>query len=371
MIRYTKVLGYGLVIWTAFGVMLTLQFYLHDLLYGTSSSLVAAASNGLIDIYLWALTAVLAFVAARWISLERFSITRVVLIHLALGPAIVLFRTLLDLLAVYLFSGRLISFVEQALMTFTLRLMVFYAFLGAGYAVEYFQRFHERQLREMQLREQLVRARLGMLKMQLQPHFLFNTLHTISSLMRRDVEGADRILSRLAEMLRQSLQASDTQFVRLSEEIETLQPYLEIERIRFGERLRVNVDLDACEEAVVPHMLLQPLVENAIRHGIAPLEDGGLLSITARRRHDSLVLRVRDTGRGLRPGSTEGHGVGLSNTRQRLRHLYGEDQAIELLPGADGHGVTVTIEIPYRLVSALDERDPLPEAPELPERVPP
>jgi sensor histidine kinase YesM len=364
MIRYSKVLGYGAAIWTAFGILLTLQFYLHDLLYGTNASLVTAASSGLTDIYLWALTAVLAFLAARWISLERFSILHVVLIHLALGPAVVLFRTLLDLVAVYLFTRRFISYSEQVLLTFTLRLMVFYAFLGAGYAAEYFQRFHERQLREIQLREQLARARLGMLKMQLQPHFLFNTLHAISSLMRRDVEGADRMLSRLAEMLRQSLQSSDTQFVALAEEIETLQPYLEIERIRFGERLKVEIDIDACQEAVVPHMLLQPLVENAIRHGIAPLEHGGLLSITARRRHGSLVLRVRDTGRGLRPGGSDGHGVGLTNTRQRLRHLYGAEQGLELLPDEGGRGVTVMIEIPYRLWTSEDEPEPLPPAPD-------
>jgi two-component sensor histidine kinase len=362
----TKVLGYGAAIWTAFGVMLTLQFYLHDLLYGERASLVAAASNGLIDIYLWALTAVTAFVAARWISLERFSLGRVVLIHLALGPTVVLARTLLDLLAVYIFAGRVISLLEQLLLTFTLRLMVFYAFLGAGYAVEYFRRFHERQLREIHLREQLTRAQLGMLKMQLQPHFLFNTLHAVSSLMRSDVAGADRMLSRLADMLRQTLQSSETQFVRLEEEIETLQPYLEIERIRFGERLRVQVELGACRDAIVPHMLLQPLVENAIRHGIAPLEGGGLLSITASRRHGSLVLRVRDTGRGLRPGAVDGHGVGLSNTRQRLRHLYGDGQAVELLPGSDGAGVTVVIEIPFRPAPVPGAVDPLVEPPDFP-----
>jgi signal transduction histidine kinase len=347
MINYRKLLGYGLAIWIAFGAMLTAQVYLHRRAYGEPASMRAAAVIAISDIVLWAVMAALAFLAARWVSVERFSARQIVVIHLFVGPAVVLFRSLLDLPAVYLITGEMPQLKERILLTFTLRLMTFYAFLGAGYAVEYVRRYHERELRETQLREQLVRAQLSMLKMQLQPHFLFNTLHAVSSLMLEDVWAADRMLSRLAEMLRQALQSSQTQMVTLAEEIEGLEPYLEIERIRFGNRLRVTVDLGGCEDALVPHMLLQPLVENAIRHGIAPSEAGGALCIEARRRDGLLQLQVRDTGSGLGSASAGGHGLGLTNTRQRLQYLYGDRHSLELRSGTGGRGVSVLMELPY------------------------
>jgi len=213
-----------------------------------------------------------------------------------------------------------------------------------------YQRYREREVQAAELQRELVEARLEALRMQLNPHFLFNTLNTISALIHDDPESADRMVVRLSEMLRLSLDQSKPQQVPLSEEIAFLDRYLEIECTRFGERLKIEkqVEPDA-QTALVPFLLLQPLVENAIRHGIEPREQGGHVAIAARRNNGRLELRVRDNGAG-RPrqaGTPARQGIGLSNTQSRLRHLYGADFQFELSDLAEG-GLEARIAIPYR-----------------------
>jgi LytS/YehU family sensor histidine kinase len=182
--------------------------------------------------------------------------------------------------------------------------------------------------------------------MQLQPHFLFNTLHSISALMHRDVEAADRMLTRLSDLLRLTLESASTPEVPLSRELDFLDAYLEIQQTRFEERLEVVRDIDPLAlDALVPNLLLQPLVENAIRHGVANRTTGGRVEISARRENGRLTLSVRDDGPGLSPNA--GQGVGLSNTRARLEHLYGEAQSLALANDPAG-GVRVTVVAPYR-----------------------
>jgi LytS/YehU family sensor histidine kinase len=183
--------------------------------------------------------------------------------------------------------------------------------------------------------------------MQLNPHFLFNCLHSISSLMHQDVEGADRMITQLADLLRAALANSDTQEVPLRQELDFLRRYLEIEQTRFGDRLAVTMEIaPETLDARVPNLILQPLVENAIRHGIEPHARAGRIELRARRLDGSLALEVQDSGAGLR-GAAAIEGVGLSNTRARLRELYGAAHQFDLQDGADG-GLRVRLRIPFR-----------------------
>jgi len=201
--------------------------------------------------------------------------------------------------------------------------------------------------RATRLEAQLARAQLDALRMQLHPHFLFNTLHAISALQTEDPETAQRMLVRLADFLRLTLENSAVQEVSLRREIDFLSRYLEIERMRFPQRLAVEFAVDpAMLDARVPNLILQPIVENAIRHGIAAKASPGRLEVGASRRNGSLLLRVRDTGPGLTAPPTEG--IGLANTRERLGRLYGTASRLSL-ENAPGGGLEVIIEIPLTM----------------------
>jgi two-component system, LytTR family, sensor kinase len=203
--------------------------------------------------------------------------------------------------------------------------------------------------RAASLQARLAEARLAALRAQLQPHFLFNTLNSISSLMYRDVEAADVMIARLSDLLRLTLHGDQRREIPLGEEIALLQRYLDIERVRFEERMRIAVDIAGdAEAALVPPFLLQPIVENAVRHAIAPRPAGGSIEIAARVEGDRLVIRVRDDGPGLAPGEAV-LGVGLANTRARLAELHGSAALLDLDldQPADG-GTTVTIAMPWR-----------------------
>lgn len=229
-------------------------------------------------------------------------------------------------------------------------LLMYWVMVFAHLGWHYYQRYCEREVQTAELQRELVEARLAALRMQLNPHFLFNTLHAVSALMHENTEAADRVISRLSELLRMSLDQTKPQEVPLSEEMAFLDRYLEIEQTRFAERLTVSKEIESeAEGAMVPYLILQPLVENAIRHGIEPREEPGTVSIEARRHNGRLELSVRDNGAGLprngKPAPPEG--IGLSNTRSRLSHLYGEDFVFELSSGASG-GLEARIEIPFR-----------------------
>lgn len=229
-----------------------------------------------------------------------------------------------------------------------------------AHAISYYRRFRERELCAAQLEGQLAKARLQSLKSQLQPHFLFNTMHSISSLMLTDVHAADRMMTRLGDLLRMSLESAGTQITSLAREMEFVNCYLEIEKVRFAERLRVTINISAeTLDASVPHLLLQPLVDNAIKHGIAKLPAGGEIRIMASVVDHDLHLEIRDDGPELRRnGIVTTSGWGLRITRERLESLYGQDQSVELRPRPGG-GAIARISIPFRLQSVRD----LPENP--------
>ena len=217
----------------------------------------------------------------------------------------------------------------------------------------YYQRLRERELRASQLEAQVAKAHLESLRSQLQPHFLFNTLHSISALMLTDVHSADRMMTLLSDLLRMSLENVGFQITTLQRELEFVTKYLEIEKVRFGDRLNVvlNVDSEALD-ADVPHLLLQPLAENAVRHGIARLSFPGEIQIAASLDHSRLRLQVRDNGPGLNdPGAEQpGTGLGLKATQLRLRTLYGDGQQFTIRNLPEG-GVEVCVQIPFHVTT--------------------
>jgi two-component system, LytTR family, sensor kinase len=230
---------------------------------------------------------------------------------------------------------------------------LFWLVVGVAHAMVYGRHIAERE-------EQLARAELQHLKAQLHPHFLFNALNTVNSFVRTDPEIATQMITRLSTLLRHALQRESAQEVTLREELEILGAYVDIEQVRFDERLRVIWRIDPeVMEVQVPHLLLQPLVENAIRHGIAPTSVGGTVEIAASRRIGSVHLSVKDDGIGWDigavpthgNGATAGHGVGLANTRLRLQQLYGGAQAMRVASVAP-HGLCVEIDLPFRELAA-------------------
>ena len=228
-------------------------------------------------------------------------------------------------------------------------LVIYWLVVFAQLGWHYYNRYREREVQTAELQRELVEARLAALRMQLNPHFLFNTLHAVSALIHENPNAADRVVARLSELLRLSLDQTKPQEVPLVEELAFLDRYLEIEQTRFAERLKVEKTISKdVQNALVPYLILQPIVENAIRHGIEPREDLGLLQISADCKDGRLVLRVRDNGEesSAKAGRVAPEGIGLSNTRSRLRHLYGEDFRFEL-SAENGGGLEARMEIPF------------------------
>ena len=256
---------------------------------------------------------------------------------------------------------------------FILDVLIYCGIVGAAHALRYYREAKARELTSARLQESLTQARLAALRGQLNPHFLFNTLNAITTMaLKREHDNVVVTLGYLSELLRVSLDDRLPQEVALADELELLERYLEIQRIRFGERLTVARDIDDdALDALVPIMILQPLAENAIVHGIAPVTGPGELRLRAVRRNGDLLLEVSDTGPGF-SASTQSNGdqgqhdangvagrstggIGLTNTRARLAQLYGEQSSLSLADGASG-GARVTVTLPFRVASSPNAR---------------
>jgi two-component system LytT family sensor kinase len=232
--------------------------------------------------------------------------------------------------------------------SFDWEMATYWALIGLSHAVSYYHQAQDRTLRALQLETRLAEAQLQALQRQLHPHFLFNTLNAISALMHRDVNAADQMLARLSDLLRMALDQPGAQEIPLKDELEFLEKYLEIEQTRFGDRLTVRFDVEPeTLDALVPNLVLQPLVENSIRHAIGPRIEPGTIAVRARRAGAMLDLRVIDNGPGLRPATRPGAGVGLANTRLRLEHLYGAAGQLVLSEPPDG-GLVAAVTLPFR-----------------------
>jgi LytS/YehU family sensor histidine kinase len=224
-------------------------------------------------------------------------------------------------------------------------LTIYWTTLVVAHALYYYRGLRKREAETARLTAQLAQAQLQALKMQIHPHFLFNTLNSIAALLHKDVEAADRMIARLGDFLRLTLKSSDAQTVDFEQELEFLKCYLDIEHIRFQDRLTVEMDIDPhALKATVPNLILQPIVENAVRHGVARQTSHGHITIRARREGERLIMTVADNGPGLKAQSN-GSGIGISNTRARLEQFYGSDFSFQIANSTE-RGASVTLDVP-------------------------
>lgn len=349
--------AFALVFWTGISLAFAGQFYLSSSNAGWPVSWAQAMGYSLVNWYLFAALSVPAMALAGRFPFERARWGRTAFLHLAASFAFsilyILLRSWVGLGQSWM-EGRPAPFLKTfdllLVKTFYLNLLVYWIIIGVKHGLDYYRKFSERELRTTELERNLAQAKLQALQMQLNPHFLFNTLHTISALMHRDVEAADRMVAKLSDLLRLALDNTDDHEVTLRQELDFLKRYLEIEQTRFRERLTVKMDISGeTWEAQVPNLVLQPIVENAIRHGIEPHVKPGLIELKAHRDGANLILEVRDNGAGLPKESRhklEG-GIGVSNTRARLEQLHGPRQKLEFENAPEG-GLIVRVTIPFR-----------------------
>jgi len=320
----------------------------------------------LVGEYIWGVVALaVIWFGVKW-PLERHMIGRRVALHLALSALVAAGQLALEA-AAYKQLGTLSEAGAQSfwrawsallILGFHGNVISYWVILGVHTGYRYYKKLEQREseamrleLRASELSTQLVRARLSALKMQLQPHFLFNTLNAIMVLVRqRSTARAEEMLGRLSDLLRCVLDEAEAQEVPLHRELDYVRLYLSIEQVRFDDRLTVVIAPDpAVLDAAVPHMALQPIVENALRHGISRSVAGGTIRISAAEIQGSLVIQVSDDGPGLGDeASTDRCGIGLANTRARLAQLYGDAASVTLERG--GTGALVTIALPYHTV---------------------
>ena len=346
-------LRWGLVfaLWTLVGLSFAAQFYFASAQFGHVVTWRRALTSCLADWYVFAFLSLPALWLVGRFRLEEPDFWPNVTIHLAASGVFSLGCMVLrawigkmEMEAPLTFAG---VFNPMVVRTFHFNVLVYWLVVGLRTGLGYYRKFRERELRAAELEKRLAEARLRALQMQINPHFLFNTLNAIAALMHKDVEAADRALVRLGELLRMALDSAETQEVTLRRELDFLSRYLEIEQIRFGDRLRIGLDVSPDTlEALVPNLMLQPLVENAIRYGIEPYARPGRILLKARREGPLLRLQVQDSGGGLVSSEPLRERIGLSNTRARLAHLYGESQRLLLRQAPQG-GLEVEIELPF------------------------
>ena len=341
--------------WTVIALFSALSMYLNALSEDEKRSLRQSLAYSLPEFWLWfVLTPVVVFLGNRT---ARAGWGRFALVHVPASLVLGVMHGAATLTLLYLTAGRpasptwtlphllKVELIYQA----HLAVLIYWAVLGVTRGADSHRRLRDERLRSTQLEQQLTQTQLQALRAQLQPHFLFNTLNAISALALSDPPLARVMISRLGDFLRLTLEDDQQQHVPLRRELEFLDCYLGIQRVRFGDRLVTDFAIDPDTlDACVPHLILQPLVENALQHGLLRLAEGGTLRVAARRDADNLHLTVEDNGQGLAPGAIR-EGVGLGNTRARLEALGGS--ALGLRKRADG-GTCVEVSLPYRAASA-------------------
>lgn len=358
-------------VWTVIGLFSFTQSLMQKYFSGDPNPAWYYLVSWITGVYIWALLTPAILWSGRRFPIERRNRFRRTALHFlfSLGFTIIqlaLESAILPRFGVFpsVMMGYLSTFVFLTVLGFHSGIFIYFIMLGIQSGFRYYRQYLERQrealrleLHATELQSQLMRAQLSVLKMQLQPHFLFNTLNAIMTLVRQQkMEQAEEMLARLSDLLRCVLEDVEAQEVPLRRELEYLRLYLYIEQARFQDRLRVEISADpAILDAALPQMGLQPIVENAIRHGIGRSSAAGLIRIGASRVDDRLELWVQDDGPGFQlVNSFTDSGIGLANTKERLRQLYGADANLRIENGRQG-GAVVTMTLPYRVVPGNSE----------------
>jgi len=345
-------------VWSLFALFMLLQSYLYRTRVGQTIDLGSLIAYEAAYAYTWALLTPLIL----WLA-ERFRIGarpfRYTIIHGLFGLVIAAVQKISSGSIAQAISDPssfswetqyrlVIAYLDYGLLVYAIILLLKYSF-------DYFHRYRETEIQRSQLETRLARANLQALRMQIHPHFLFNTLNAISVLINEDPAAARETLARLSELLRVTLEHDGVQEIALEQEIDFLERYLGIEKTRFGDRLTVRFDIDpGVRRAAVPTMILQPLVENAIKHGINRRRGPGCVEIIAERTNGRLVMQVKDNGAGLGERGEQRKGLGLSNTVERLEQTFGNEFRFGLSQNAEG-GATALVEIPFRMLETAEE----------------
>lgn len=341
----------GFAAWTALALLATTQSALSLSYRGQPVPWASLLAWGMLDWYTCALFIPPLLWLVRRAPLERATwATRLPLYILVTTAAAVAKYTLTVPLQRWIFGAQ--RSLGSALASNTIsEVMIFWAVVGVLHAVEFYRRFQEREALAMQLRAQLGESQLDALRAQLHPHFLFNALNAATTLVHRDANAADAMLTQLGELLRHALRSDPRHETTLREELGFLDRYLGIMRTRFGDQLTVVRHVPAdLEGALVPTFVLQPLVENALEHGVRRLDSTGHVEIEASREGGSLLISVRDNGSGEHGVAREGLGIGLANTRARLDALYGASAELRLTPRVD-EGMEAALRLPLRFAA--------------------
>ena len=331
--------------WVCVAVLLAQQTYLVRIATGSPVTWIAAFKGAIGGCLLWAVFTPAIIRLSRRFRVDSLASLPTVFLHLLIGTAFCALDAAANLAIASALGRAHPSFFVSLLRFYPFNITCYLAVVAIAHAVDFARMYRERAVAEAELSAELSTARLRMLESQLRPHFLFNTLNTIAEQVHSNPQGADDMILQLAALLRASLHLTEGHEVPLRDELATVTNYLAIVRARYEDRLRVNINVPPdLGSILVPAMVLQPLVENALQHGVEPVDGVTHVSIAALRRGDSLILTVADDGAGLVHGEVA-DGVGLRNTRDRLKHLYG-DAARLVLRARDGRGVISEVTLP-------------------------
>jgi sensor histidine kinase YesM len=328
--------------WTALAVFFALTASLTYASQGRPPIWGLSLAYSLGQWWLWAILTPVVFAMATRYPLRRGHLLARVALHLGLGLIVAFVKVRAEgFVRLWLFGVNPYLLINNL----ALQMLIYWALVGVAQALDTYGR--SRQL-AAEVQARLGRAQLELLRTQLQPHFLFNALNAIAELVHEDPERADRMIGRLSNLLRSTLDAGDRPFVTLDEEIGLVKSYLHIQEARFGDRLSVRIDVaPECRAALVPHLLLQPIVENAIQHGVAARAGGGSIGIFAAAAGDGvLLIEIGDDGMGIREDSAPG--IGISNTRARLASHYGPAASFAVTPQPGG-GTRASVRLPFRV----------------------
>jgi sensor histidine kinase YesM len=360
-------------VWTMMGLFMFSQGIVQKVAMNDPTPWWHHLTSWMVGVWMWFLITPAVLWLGRRFPLERKHWVRRTAIHLAMSVTVAIGELAVESAVLYslrVFPTIMTSYAATLafllIMGFHQGILTYWSILAIQYGFGWYRRYEERkqealrlELRSSQLESQLVQAHLSALKMQLQPHFLFNTLNAIMVLVRQQKGGeAEEMLGRLSDLLRCVLDDVEAQEIPLRRELEYLQLYLGIEQVRFQDRLRVEIAAGPeVLDAAVPQMVLQPIVENAIRHGVGRSSSAGRIRISACRVNGMLEMRVQDDGPGLAvPSPGQIRGIGLANTRARLKQLYGDAASLSVENEEQG-GVVATVVLPCRIIAAAREAD--------------